>query len=60
MIRLKAQLVTLDAAAPDGEPKRTITGVAVPWDTEAVLSGGESVVFQKGSIADDPTSVKLL
>lgn len=60
MIRLKAQLVTLDAAAPDGEPKRTITGVAVPWDTEAVLSGGESVIFQKGSIADDPTSVKLL
>jgi HK97 family phage prohead protease len=60
MIRLKAQLVTLDAAAPDEEPKRTITGIAVPWDTEAVLSGGESVVFQKGSIAEDPTSVKLL
>lgn len=60
MIRLQAQLVTLDAAAPDGEPKRTITGLAVPWDTQAVLSGGESVVFQRGSIAEDATSVKLL
>ncbi len=60
MIRLTAQLVTLDAAAPDGEPKRTITGLAVPWDTQAILSGGESVVFEKGAIAEDPTSVKLL
>lgn len=60
MIRLTAQLVTLDAAAPDGEPKRTITGLAVPWDTQAVLSGGESVIFQKGSISEDATSVKLL
>lgn len=60
MIRLTARLVTLDAAAPDGEPKRTITGLAVPWDTEAVLSGGESVIFQKGSISEDATSVKLL
>lgn len=60
MIRLTAQLVTLDAAAPDGEPKRTITGLAVPWDTQALLSGGESVIFQKGSISEDATSVKLL
>lgn len=60
MIRLTARLVTLDAAAPDGEPKRTITGLAVPWDTQAQLSGGESVVFSKGSISEDPTSVKLL
>lgn len=60
MIRLTAQLVTVDAAAPDGEPKRTITGLAVPWDTTATLSGGETVQFLKGSISDDATSVKLL
>lgn len=60
MIRLSAQLVTLDAAAPDGEPKRTITGLAVPWDTTATLSGGEVVQFLKGSISEDASSVKLL
>ena len=45
MIRLVAQQVTVDAAAPGEQPKRTITGLAVPWDTTARLSGGESVRF---------------
>jgi HK97 family phage prohead protease/HK97 family phage major capsid protein len=60
MIRLNAQLVTLDAAAPDEEPKRTITGLAVPWQVSAQLSTGETVLFEKGAIAEDSTSVKLL
>jgi len=60
MIRLTAQLVTVDAAAPDGEPKRTVTGLAVPWDTTAVLSGGESVRFLRGSISESGPAPKLL
>ncbi len=32
--------ITLDAAAGEETP-RTITGVAVPWDTPAVVSSGE-------------------
>jgi hypothetical protein len=44
MIRLTAQHITLDASA-DGEPSRQITGLAVPWNVKATLSGGESVVF---------------
>jgi HK97 family phage prohead protease/HK97 family phage major capsid protein len=60
MIRLTAQLVTVDAAAPDGEPKRTVTGLAVPWDTTAVLSGGESVRFLRGSISENGPAPKLL
>jgi hypothetical protein len=40
MIRLTAQHITLDASA-DGEPSRQITGLAVPWNVKATLSGGE-------------------
>ena len=60
MIRLVAQQVTLDAAAPGETPKRTITGLAVPWDTTAVLSGGESVRFLRGSISETGPAPKLL
>jgi len=59
MIRLTAQLVTLDAAEGDA-PSRTITGLAVPWDTVATLSGGEQVKFLKGSLPEDGPAPKLL
>ena len=59
MIRLTAQLVTLDAAEGD-QPSRTITGLAVPWDTVATLSGGEQVKFLKGSLPEDGPAPKLL
>jgi HK97 family phage prohead protease len=59
MIRLTAQLVTLDAAEGD-TPSRTITGLAVPWDTVATLSGGEQVKFLKGSLPEDGPAPKLL
>ena len=59
MIRLTAQLVTLDASA-DGEPSRQITGLAVPWNVKATLSGGESVVFLEGSLPEDGPMPKLL
>ena len=59
MIRLTAQLVTLDASA-DGEPSRQITGLAVPWNVKATLSGGESVVFLEGSLPENGPMPKLL
>ncbi len=59
MIRLTAQYVTLDAAEGD-QPSRTITGLAVPWDTVATLSGGEQVKFLKGSLPEDGPAPKLL
>jgi HK97 family phage prohead protease len=59
MIKLTAQQITLDASA-DGEPSRQITGLAVPWNVKATLSGGESVVFLEGSLPEDGPMPKLL
>ena len=59
MIRLTAQQITLDASA-DGEPSRQITGLAVPWNVKATLSGGESVVFLEGSLPEDGKMPMLL
>lgn len=59
MIQLTAQQITLDASA-DGQPSRQITGLAVPWNVKATLSGGESVVFLEGSLPEDGPMPKLL
>ena len=59
MIRLTAQQITLDASA-DGEPTRQITGLAVPWNVKATLSGGESVIFLEGSLPEDGKMPMLL
>jgi hypothetical protein len=59
MIQLTAQQITLDASA-DGEPSRQITGLAVPWNVKAQLSGGESVIFLEGSLPEDGPMPKLL
>lgn len=61
MIRFDAQLVTLDAAGADGQPTRTITGLAVPWNVEANLAGSdEPVMFLPGSLDDTGPMPKLL
>ena len=59
MIQLIAQQITLDASS-DGEPTRQITGLAVPWNVKATLSGGESVIFLEGSLPEDGPMPKLL
>jgi HK97 family phage prohead protease len=51
--------VTLDAAAGEDSP-RTITGVAVPWDTPAVVSSGEKISFRKGAFDVNAKAPKLL
>ena len=59
MIQFIAVPVTLDAAAGEESP-RTITGVAVPWDTPAVVSSGESVAFRKGAFDVNAKAPKLI
>ena len=51
--------ITLDAAAGDESP-RTITGVAVPWDTTATVSSGEKVMFKRGAFDLNAKAPKLL
>jgi len=51
--------ITLDAAAGEESP-RTITGVAVPWDTPAVVSSGEKVQFSRGAFDLNAKAPKLL
>ena len=58
-IEFVAVPVTLDAAAGEDSP-RTITGVAVPWDTPAVVSSGEKISFRKGAFDVNAKAPKLL
>jgi HK97 family phage prohead protease len=58
-IEFVAVPVTLDAAAGEDSP-RSITGVAVPWDTPAAVSSGESVMFKRGAFDVNAKAPKLL
>jgi HK97 family phage prohead protease len=46
--------------AEEGESPRTISGVAVPWNTEATVSDGTRVMFERGSLATSGKNPKLL
>jgi hypothetical protein len=59
MIKFTAVPVTLDAAAGEDAP-RTITGIAVPWDTVATVSGGEKVMFKRGAFDLNAKPARLL
>lgn len=58
MIKLIAGDFTLDAAAGDA-PRRTISGVAVPYNVEAVVSDGTAVIFRPGSLPVDGKAPRL-
>lgn len=58
MIRLTAQNTFV--LAEDGESPRTISGVAVPWNTEAVVSDGTRVKFERGALPITGKKPKLL
>jgi HK97 family phage prohead protease/HK97 family phage major capsid protein len=51
--------IALDAAAEDGTPKRTITGVAVPYGQAATVSDGTQVRFEAGALPVDGKAPKL-
>ena len=50
MIRLTPTQITVDAAAADGLPSRSITGIAVTYDTVATVLDGTKVKFLQGSL----------
>jgi HK97 family phage prohead protease len=59
MIKFTAVPITLDAAAGEDAP-RTITGIAVPWDVVATVSGGEKVMFKRGAFDLNAKPARLL
>jgi len=58
MMRFTSSTFTVDAATDDG-PKRTITGIALPYNTEATVSGGQTVSFLPGSLPTEGKAPKL-
>ena len=53
MITFNANTFAVEAAGPDGLPRRTITGVAVQYNTFATVSDGTTVSFSPGSLPVD-------
>jgi HK97 family phage prohead protease len=49
MIKLIAGDFTLDAAQGD-QPRRSISGTAVPYNVPAIVSDGTAVIFRPGSL----------
>ena len=60
ILRFTPNAFTIDAAAPDGTPRRTIMGLAAPYGPEAVTMDGTRVRFAKGSLPTDGRAPKLL
>lgn len=60
MIRFTAQSVTLDAGAGDEAPRREISGIAVPYNTDAVVLGGQRVRILPGAISSEGPAPRLL
>ena len=58
MIRLTADKTFV--LAEEGENPRTISGIAVPWDTVATVSDGTRVKFERGSLPVTGKKPKLL
>ena len=59
MIRFTAPSVSIDAAAGDGTPSRTITGIAVPYGVAATVSDGTAVTFEQGSLPIEGKAPRL-
>ena len=60
MIRLNVTDLSIDASAPDQEPTRSITGLAVPWNIATTDSLGTRVMFEPGSLPEDGRPPKLV
>ena len=59
-ITLNAGTFTIDASASDGQPSRSITGLAVPWNVTTTDSLGTKVMFKPGSLPEDGRAPRLL
>lgn len=58
MLKLVASQVSVDAAK-DGNPRRTISGVAVPYNTFAVVTDNTEVMFKPGSLPVEGKAPRL-
>jgi len=59
MIKFTSSTFTVDAAGPDGLERRTITGIAVPYNVYATVSDGTQVQFAPGSLPVEGKAPKL-
>jgi len=59
-LELNAGAFSVNAAGPDGLPKRTVEGVAVEWNTVATVSSGQRVKFLPGSLPTDGPAPKFM
>jgi HK97 family phage prohead protease len=59
-LKLVAGTFTVDAAAANGQPSRSITGLAVPWNVATTDSLGTKVMFMPGSLPEDGRAPRLL
>ena len=59
MIKFVAKEFSVDAAGPDGKERRTISGVAVPYNTFATVSDDSEVMFEPGSLPIDGKAPRL-
>ena len=50
MLRLTPQELNLDAAQGDALPRRTLAGVALEYNVDAVVADGQTVRFLPGSL----------
>ena len=60
MIRLTPSQITVDAAAAEGLPSRSISGVAVTYDETATVLDGTQVRFLQGSLPVTGRDPKIL
>lgn len=60
VLRFTPTPISIDAAAPDGTPRRTIMGLAAPYGPEATTADGTRVRFAPGSLPVDGRAPKLL
>ena len=59
MLKLIAGEFTVDAAATEGAPRRTISGVAVPYNVFAAVSDDSVVMFKPGSLPVEGKAPRL-
>jgi len=50
MLKLVQQDLKIDAAEPNGMPRRTLAGLALPYNVEATVNDGTKVMFMPGSL----------
>ena len=50
MLKLVQQDLKIDAAEPNGMPRRTLAGLALPYNVEATVNDGTKVMFLPGSL----------